>query len=115
MMKMNRLTTIVFLTVTAGSSWAKGTAPKDDPVKRGQYLVTILGCNDCHTPMKMTPNGPAPDMERMLSGHPEGAPDPMATPGKTDMMVAGPDLTAFKLQFGTVYARNLTPDKTGPV
>ena len=40
-------------------------------VQRGQYLVTIGGCNDCHTPFKMGPNGPEPDMSRMLSGHPE--------------------------------------------
>ena len=31
------------------------------------------GCNDCHTPWKMGPNGPEPDMTRMLSGHPEKA------------------------------------------
>ena len=31
-----------------------------DPVKRGQYLVTIGGCNDCHTPLKMGPKGPEP-------------------------------------------------------
>ena len=40
-------------------------------VARGEYLVTILGCNDCHTPWKMGPNGPEPDMSRMLSGHPK--------------------------------------------
>src|SRR5688572_14958854 len=39
-------------------------------VERGKYLVTIGGCNDCHTPWTMTPQGPAPDMSRMLSGHP---------------------------------------------
>ena len=31
------------------------------------------GCNDCHTPLRMGPNGPEPDMTRMLSGHPENA------------------------------------------
>src|SRR3954454_25267579 len=40
-------------------------------VERGRYLVTIIGCNDCHTPFKMGPNGPEPDMTRMLSGHPQ--------------------------------------------
>jgi hypothetical protein len=29
---------------------------------------TIGGCNDCHTPLKMGPKGPEPDMTRMLSG-----------------------------------------------
>ena len=34
------------------------------PVERGKYLVTGAGCNDCHTPWKMGPNGPEPDMTR---------------------------------------------------
>ena len=41
-------------------------------VQRGEYLVNISHCNDCHTPMKMGPNGPEPDFSRRLSGHPEG-------------------------------------------
>jgi len=32
---------------------------------------SVATCNDCHTPMKMGPKGPEPDMSRMLSGHPE--------------------------------------------
>src|SRR5580765_355411 len=43
-------------------------------VKRGEYLVTVGGCNDCHTPLKMGPQGPEPDMSRMLSGHPDSFP-----------------------------------------
>src|SRR5918993_3242247 len=38
---------------------------------RGKYLVDIMGCHDCHTPMKLGPNGPEWDMTRALSGHPE--------------------------------------------
>src|SRR5438874_12903750 len=41
-------------------------------VERGKYLVNIASCNDCHTPLTMTEKGPAPDMSRMLSGHPQG-------------------------------------------
>jgi mono/diheme cytochrome c family protein len=52
-------------------------------VKRGEYLVTIGGCNDCHTPMKEGPNGPEPDMARALSGHPENFKMP-AAPKLTD-------------------------------
>ena len=29
-----------------------------------------MGCNDCHTPWKMGPKGPEPDMTRALTGHP---------------------------------------------
>ena len=38
---------------------------------RGEYLVTIGLCHDCHTPLVMGPDGPAPDMKRALSGHPQ--------------------------------------------
>ena len=30
-------------------------------VKRGEYLVTIGGCEDCHSPKKMTAMGPVVD------------------------------------------------------
>jgi hypothetical protein len=103
---------VLFAAVTPVA--AKSAKPgKEDPVKRGEYLVMVGGCNDCHTPMKMTPMGPAPDMERFLSGHPEGQLDPAGTPAKTDLALSGPDLTSWKLPFGIVYVRNLTPDKTG--
>src|SRR4026208_2425790 len=52
-----------------GASQSEG-AEKAARFERGRYLVTIVGCNDCHTPLKMGPNGPDPDMSRMLSGHP---------------------------------------------
>jgi mono/diheme cytochrome c family protein len=55
-------------------------APQPDPVKRGEYLVQIAACHDCHTPMQMGPNGPVPDMTRMLSGHPESMKMPATPP-----------------------------------
>ena len=84
------------------------------PVERGKYLVTAIGCNDCHTPLKMGPNGPEPDMSRMLSGHPEdeklGAP-PKMTDGW--MMAAAGSMTAFAGPWGISYPANLTPDPSG--
>ena len=51
-------------------------------IARGAYLSKIMICNDCHTPFKMGPNGPEPDMSRQFSGHPENlvlpAPPPPA-------------------------------------
>lgn len=38
----------------------------EDPLARGQYLVSITGCHDCHT--AMTPTGP--DMAHALQGGP---------------------------------------------
>ena len=52
--------------------------PSDPPpptqaeiVERGRYLVTIGGCNDCHTPKVFSGGGPSPDDSRLLSGHPQ--------------------------------------------
>jgi hypothetical protein len=87
-------------------------AADDARVARGRYLVRIGGCGDCHTPLKVDPRaGPVPDLSRMLSGHPEGAPDPEAKPGPTDLGVIGATFTAFAMPFGIVYAPNLTPDR----
>jgi len=84
-----------------------------DRVARGRQLVSIGGCNDCHTPMKFDAElgMPVPDMTRMLSGHPEGAPDPASALGGHDIAVIGPTFTSFRLPFGVVYPANLTPDK----
>jgi mono/diheme cytochrome c family protein len=68
------------------TSSAAPAAGKPDPVERGRYLVTIGGCNDCHTPGYMYGQ---PDMNRMLSGSELGWPGP----------------------WGLAFAANLTPDK----
>jgi mono/diheme cytochrome c family protein len=83
-----------------------------DLVKRGQQLVQLGGCHDCHTPMKFDPKlgMPVPQMSLMLSGHPQGGPDPQGQPGQGDQAVIGPTFTAFRLPFGVVYSANLTPD-----
>jgi len=81
-------------------------------IERGKYLVTIMSCNDCHTPFKMGPQGPEPDMSRMLSGHPEQM--KMPPPPK----LAGPWIgayaatnTAYAGPWGISYTSNLTPDQ----
>jgi mono/diheme cytochrome c family protein len=89
----------------------KNMASAMSPVERGKYLVTIASCNDCHTPLKMGPNGPAPDMSRMLSGHPEGMAMPPSPKLAMPWMVAGAaTMTAWTGPFGTTFTANLTPD-----
>ena len=58
-------------TMSAGydSSAANQYGGFKSQVAWGGHLVQIIGCNDCHTPKKMTPQGPVPDMSLMLSGH----------------------------------------------
>lgn len=86
-------------------------------VKRGEYLVTISGCNDCHSPKIMTAMGPEPDPKRLLSGHPNEEQLPaitdkkMIAPGQWALFSSG--LTATVGPWGTSFAANLTPDDTG--
>ncbi len=84
-------------------------------VERGAYLVTIGGCNDCHTPWKMGNNGPEPDTSRMLSGHPETyrITRPAAAPNGEwqDAAVMGATNTAFSGPWGVSFTANLTPDR----
>lgn len=85
-----------------------------DLLKRGEYLVTIGGCNDCHTPWKMGERGPEPDMTRMLSGHPEAVEMPPAPQGDLGpwMGSTAATNTAFAGPWGVSYSANLTPDET---
>ena len=52
------------------------TLTKIELVKKGEYLVSVMGCADCHSPKVFGPNGPEPDKERFLSGHPQNDPLP---------------------------------------
>lgn len=81
----------------------------------GEHLVTICGCNDCHTPKKMTDHGPEPDSSLWLSGHPASMPAPAVD--RADMAKRGlavtDMLTAWVGPWGTTYAPNITGDETG--
>jgi len=48
-------------------------ASAETQVERGKYLVTISGCNDCHTPGGMLGT---PDLKRVLAGSDVGFGDP---------------------------------------
>jgi mono/diheme cytochrome c family protein len=80
-------------------------------VERGEYLVTIMSCNDCHTPWKMTARGPEPDMSRMLMGHPESE-AVTAAPRLEGPWVAAISNTntAWAGPWGVSFTANLTPD-----
>jgi hypothetical protein len=100
--------------VSVASAAAPQTAKSAESsrVERGKYLVTIVGCNDCHTPFKMTEKGPAPDMDRMLSGHPEQMKLPPVPKAQGPWVWGGAATnTAFYGPWGVSYSANLTPDK----
>lgn len=75
-------------------------------------LVTFGGCHDCHTPLKMGPKGPEPDMSRALSGHPENLIMPAPPKGNGPWLWIGAATnTAFAGPWGISYTANLTSDK----
>jgi hypothetical protein len=87
----------------------------DSQVEWGKHIVTISGCNDCHTPKKMTDRGPIIDTSLTLSGHPAMMPkidiDKKMIQSKGLTVTA--DLTEWVGPWGTSYAANLTPDPSG--
>lgn len=87
------------------------TASAQSDVQRGEYLATIGGCHDCHTPKKMGAKGPEPDTTRLLSGHvaTEKLPAPSSGAGGWPVNVNA-SLTAWSGPWGRSYAANLTPD-----
>jgi mono/diheme cytochrome c family protein len=97
----------------AGAAAKTGTGDKaSGSVARGKYLVTAMGCHDCHTPAKMGPNGPEPDMSHALGGHPASltVPPPPGPSGPWIGSVTG-TFTAWSGPWGVSYTANLTPDK----
>lgn len=97
-----------------GISELPGEISKDSLINRGAYLVTIMGCNDCHSPKKMGPHGPVIDSAFMLGGHPANLPIPDADPSATKAwMLFSPTMTAYKGPWGTTYAANISSDETG--
>ncbi len=98
---------ILSLVLAAQPVWADA-----DKVARGKYLVTIAVCNDCHTPLKSGPDGDGPDMERMLSGHPQNLPvTHLAVSADSPWPVAmSATNTAWSGPWGVSFTANLTPD-----
>ena len=91
------------------------SAMAENRVQHGEYLVNILGCTDCHTPKKMTPQGPIPDKDKYLMGF-DGS---MGLPPIPQNVPLGPwvlfngELTMAVGPWGTSYAGNLTSHETG--
>ena len=82
-------------------------------ISRGKYLVNIGGCNHCHTPKKMTAQGPELDSALLLSGFNGGRTWPSVDksalkPGYWVLFAS--DLTASVGPWGMSFSSNLTPD-----
>ncbi|MBK8627892.1 MAG: c-type cytochrome [Saprospiraceae bacterium] len=88
---------------------------QDSLIKKGQYLVTTLGCNDCHSPKRMGAQGPELIPELMLSGFPASnqLPPIPSEALKNGWTLFYPDNTATVGPWGVSFAGNITPDETG--
>ncbi len=106
------LAAAVALTFSTTAAEAARKESSETRAARGKYLVSAMGCNDCHTPWKMGPKGPEPDMSRMLSGHPASFKLPPAPAAQGPWLwTAAATNTAFAGPWGVSYAANLTPDQ----
>ena len=115
---MITLTKMLLIGVTAvigGATASYALRPANaatSPVERGRYLVATSACHDCHTPWKLGPKGPEPDMSRMLSGHPANVDVPAAPAASPEWPTrASATMTAWAGPWGTSFTANLTPDQ----
>lgn len=113
---------IVVTAVVAACSGAAGSAEtkteiKDSAsfVKRGEYLVTAMGCDDCHSPKRMGAHGPEIIPELRFSGfRHDGVLPPVDTAAvNKGWTMLGPDFTAAVGGWGISFGANLTSDATG--
>jgi mono/diheme cytochrome c family protein len=86
----------------------------DSLIRRGAYLVNVMGCHDCHSPKKMTAQGPALDMDRLLSGHPADMPlFKFDTATTKNWVLFNMMNTAAVGPWGASFSANLTSDTSG--
>ena len=125
-MKKNILTSFIMLLFSAFLFTGCNNTPKtvtpevieptaEQLVKQGSYLVTIMGCHDCHSPKQVTEQGPMVIKERMLSGYPADRPVQKPDPRviKQGWMVLNYDLTSAIGPWGISFAGNLTSTRPG--
>ena len=87
----------------------------DQLVKQGEYLVTIMGCSDCHSPKDVGPQGFTLKTDLMLSGYPADRKLQKIDAGviKQGWVLFNDDLTASAGPWGVSFSANLTSDQTG--
>ncbi len=100
---------------SAAKDKSKVVIDSADKVKRGEYLVSIIGCDDCHSPKRMGPRGPEIIPELRLSGYPSSRPIQKADSNvvKQGWALLGSDLTSAVGPWGMSFSGNLTSDETG--
>ena len=104
---------VVVALLSIGAYHAKSEEAHEARVERGRYLADAIGCEHCHAPKILGPEGAVADKSRYLSGHPEGSALPLspALPDGPWAAVASWDMTAWSGPWGTTFGINLTPDE----
>jgi len=101
----------VVLFISCESQPEKTEMTDQQMIERGKFLVTVGGCDDCHTPKNFGPKGPEMDMSRRLSGHPAGMEIPLVDTSLIHQWVYfSHDLTTAVGPWGITFSANLTPD-----
>jgi hypothetical protein len=87
----------------------------DQLIKRGNYLVTSIGCHDCHSPKRMGPQGPEDNPDLMFSGYQSAEKLPPIDKKSLDSgwLLFTMNLNAAVGPWGVAYAANLTSDPSG--
>lgn len=103
--------------VTKDSTQAQAALPAyggfGSQIAWGKHIVTIGGCNDCHTPKKMGPNGPEDNMDLELSGTPSQYPRINVDRKEIESKgLAVSNMTEWIGQWGISYPANITSDTT---
>jgi mono/diheme cytochrome c family protein len=84
--------TLVFLALCAALPAAAQDKKADAMVERGRYVVTIGGCNDCHTPNYAPSGGKVPEKE-WLTGDALGWRGPWGTTYPSNLRLYMQDLS----------------------
>lgn len=129
-MKTRIITAALFVTATLIYSCTNNTTPASTAVEKdstktefgnyatqvelGKHLAVICGCGDCHTPKKMTEEGPVPDVSLAYSGAQSAMPLPEITAAQISKGTAATfDETTWVGPWGKSFAANITSDSTG--
>jgi mono/diheme cytochrome c family protein len=103
---------VVFASFARSAETPAPAKATEEQVARGKYIVSTAGCHDCHTPWKMTAEGPRPDMSLALSGHPAQLQMPTGPqPQEPWLITIAATNTAFAGPWGVSFTANLTPDR----
>ncbi|MBN8675285.1 MAG: diheme cytochrome c-553 [Chitinophagales bacterium] len=87
----------------------------DSLIKKGEYLVSIIGCGDCHSPEQFGPDGPEPIKGLEPSGFQYSSKTGFVDTAvfKNSWILMTSNATAAAGPWGISFAGNITSDETG--